>query len=220
MQVVCSPNADLFNPDLPDNLRRDLIELIAATPFVDWHLLTSRIDRFDAVFGERRPENLFLGVRISNQSEAIQALPALLATPVRARYVCVELQSGPIDLTAIPIRACAQIDAAMPEGYINAIGQYAWEMTPISDIRTVPMPAGLDWVICDTDDNGNSDRPSCDRWARDLRDQCLVEGVPFLDRQLGHIRAASSIKRHTSHGAGICQSGRQALIAGATAAVA
>jgi len=42
----------------------------------------------------------------------------------------------------------------------------------------------IDWVICGGE-SGPHARPMNPQWARDLRDQCVAAGVPFLFKQWG-----------------------------------
>lgn len=41
---------------------------------------------------------------------------------------------------------------------------------------------GLDWVICGCE-SGPGARPFDEAWARDLKEQCEVSGVPFFYKQ-------------------------------------
>jgi protein gp37 len=43
---------------------------------------------------------------------------------------------------------------------------------------------GIHWVIVGGE-SGSAHRPMDLRWARDLRDQCRVAGVPFFFKQVG-----------------------------------
>ncbi|MPZ67814.1 MAG: DUF5131 family protein [Pseudonocardiaceae bacterium] len=43
---------------------------------------------------------------------------------------------------------------------------------------------GIDWVIVGGE-SGPDARPMAPRWARDIRDRCLAEGVPFFFKQWG-----------------------------------
>lgn len=51
----------------------------------------------------------------------------------------------------------------------------------------VPNLTGISWVICGGE-SGHGARPLHPHWARSLRDQCAVAGVPFFFKQWGAFR--------------------------------
>lgn len=167
-RVFCSSLADVFDNAVPEHWRWDLFRLIAATPHLDWLLLTKRIgnarDMLNgaaaAVSGEyvgtpswdaNAWPNVWLGATVVNQEEADRDIPKLLAVEARVRFLSIEPMLGPIDLR-IP---------------------YEWPFKP-----------DLHWVICGGE-SGPGARPMHPDWARSLRDQCKAAGVPFMFKQWG-----------------------------------
>lgn len=173
-----------------DDLRRDLFELIDATPYLDWLLLTKRPDNIrrmivphclESVPGHvrqnegdgkviRRRENIWLGTSISLQEHADKQVPELLKCRDLSPclFVSAEPLLGTLDLTSyLPCAACS-----FGNCYEHPIGNQG------------PNRATLDWVIVGGESGPKSRR--CDvQWIRDLRDQCTAAGVPVLIKQLG-----------------------------------
>jgi protein gp37 len=177
-RVFCASLADVFDNQVPDSWRADLFRLIAATPHLDWLLVTKRIgnvpqmvmkantDRFLANegFSHGLPSNVWLGITIVNQEEADRDIPKLLAVPAHVRFLSMEPLLGPVDL--------AQAGAI-------------W-----SDMNGIIKPEfqrpgrHLSWVIVGGE-SGTKARPMHAEWARSVRDQCEVARVPFLFKQWG-----------------------------------
>lgn len=118
-RVFCASLADVFDNEVDPQWRADLLELIDATPNLDWLLLTKRIGNVvrlltdlrdsepsDVRWGRlnawlehgRPPENVWLGATICNQAEADRDIPKLLATPAAVRFVSIEPMLGPVDV--------------------------------------------------------------------------------------------------------------------------
>lgn len=112
------------------------------------------------------PENLWLGVTAENQRCVEKRVGILVQTPASVHFVSCEPLLGPVNLRAIGGEA-QHLDALEGIWYDTARGAYA-----------------LDWVLCGGE-SGPGARPMHPQWARDLRDQCLRAGVPFLFKQWG-----------------------------------
>lgn len=195
-QVTVNPMSDLFHPDVPDTFldevfavmalaqqhvfkvltkrpermlayasqlegRRDLIRqamqriTIWMPPSERAHLLP--VDRFAPTGGL---PNVWLGVSVEDQSSADQRVPLLLQTPAAVRWVCAEPLLGMVDLTRF-------LRTRLREG----------------DPHDVIVPA-LDWVVVGGE-TGHDARAMNPEWVRELRDQCVSTGVPFLFKQWG-----------------------------------
>ncbi|WP_454908418.1 phage Gp37/Gp68 family protein [Variovorax gossypii] len=176
-RVFCASLADVFDNAVDPEWRRDLFALIAATPNLDWLLLTKRIGNaegmiaralceHDVVGGpEQLPEwpwpNVWLGATVINQAEADRDIPKLLAVPAAKRFLSMEPLLGPVYLDPrliTPLEGCSQ------EGH-----------------------RFIDWVIVGGE-SGPDARPMHPDWARSLRDQCAAASVPFLFKQHGEWR--------------------------------
>lgn len=163
-RVFCASLADVFDNAVDPQWRADLFALIAATPNLDWLLLTKRIGNvgnmlpvpFD--FAKQYP-NVWLGATITSQAEADRDIPKLLALDARVRFLSMEPLLGPVDLTSVMVA--------------NRVMR-----------NMVPAIQRLDWVIVGGESAAGA-RPMHPDWARGLRDQCAAAGVPFLFKQWG-----------------------------------
>lgn len=101
-RVFCASMADVFenrNDLIPHRLR--LLELIDATPHLDWLLLTKRIHlvRKQLPKGYELPSNVWLGATVENQTAAGKRLKYLLEfTTPSVRFLSCEPLLGPLDL--------------------------------------------------------------------------------------------------------------------------
>ncbi len=187
-RVFCASLADVFDNAVPPEWRRDLFDLIAKTPHLDWLLLTKRIGNVnqmakdalvaslhDTVDGPpRMPPNVWIGATICNQPEADRDIPKLLAVPAAKRFLSMEPLLGPVDLRKITVRS-----GATPTALSISLGDYVQPLT--GNFTDSPR---IDWVIVGGE-SGHHARPMHPDWARSLRDQCQAAGVPFLFKQWG-----------------------------------
>jgi len=181
-RVFCASLADVFDNEVDPTWRVDLFRLIAATPNLDWLLLTKRIGNAWPMMlevarrcggGEQPLDNVWLGATIVDQAEADRDIPKLLAVPARVRFLSMEPLLGPVDLTNIQTRVGAGIDV---------FSALEYDGDPDDDVEFGT--ATLDWVIVGGE-SGPKARPMHPDWARSLRDQCAAAGVPFLFKQWG-----------------------------------
>lgn len=164
-RVFCASMADVFEdrPDLVPHRER-LYALIDQTPWLDWLLLTKRINNVRRLAPSRwraegLPFNVWLGTTAETQKHAEQRIPILLAIPAVVRFVSVEPMLGALDLRAY-------LDRGHESG-----GPAGWIAEP-----------SLDWVISGSE-SGHRPRPCSLDWVRTLRDQCVAGGTPFFWKQ-------------------------------------
>lgn len=183
-RVFCASLADVFDNEVPQEWRYDLFNLILSTPNLDWLLVTKRIGNVQRMLNETLPESIkalpaghplawpwphvWLGITVVNQAEADRDIPKLLEVDASVRFLSMEPLLGAIDLSRV----------MLPDG--DSLGQ---------GLFSHGAGAGIDWVIVGGE-SGPESRPMHPDWARSLRDQCQVAGVPFLFKQWGE---------HTSH---------------------
>jgi protein gp37 len=188
-RVFCASMADVFDNEVDPTWRSDLFKLIAATPNLDWLLLTKRIGNAARMIDEARgpdpvlsgkpwpfPQtprgplaNVWLGATVVTQSEADRDVTKLLTTPAARRFVSIEPMLGPVDLTNV---APPTVEGREYHG-IDAL-------TPFNrSLRGV-----LDWVIVGGE-SGAGARPMVLGWAKDIVRQCQNAGVPVLVKQIG-----------------------------------
>jgi protein gp37 len=173
-RVFCASLADVFDnhASILPQWRADLWSLIAATPHLDWLLLTKRPQNIAKMlpptWGDGWP-NVWLGTTVENQTEANRRIPYLLNTPARVRFLSCEPLLGPVDLTQIKCPFHGEVCAVT--GYLGngMYGDYGPK---------------LDMVICGGE-SGPGARPMHPDWARSLRDQCAWDSVPFFFKQWG-----------------------------------
>jgi protein gp37 len=159
-RVFCASMADVFEDrrDL-DESRARLWPLIAATPQLDWLLLTKRPQNVSglAPFGEDWPNNVWLGTTAENQRWLDKRMRELAGAKARVLFLSCEPLIGPLDLTP----------------WINAARRGEQRM--------------VDWVIAGGE-SGHHARPMNPEWLRSLRDQCVGSGIRFHFKQYGNWR--------------------------------
>lgn len=201
-RVFCASLADVFDNEVPVQWRRDLFDLIAATPNLDWLLLTKRIGNAQRLHAEAYldsarpwPENVWLGATIVDPEEAARDIHKLLAVPARMRFLSMEPLLGAVNLRSLEVGE-GELDALKADTWEQEIDRWRdtdedwieqfedWYGVNLSDGLTGPMHATIDWVIVGGE-SGPGARPMHPDWARSLRDQCEAAGVPFLFKQWG-----------------------------------
>lgn len=160
-RVFCASLADVFDnhPSILPEWRADLWALIAATPHLDWMLLTKRPGNIDRMLPHGWVggwPNVWLGCTVVDQAEADRDIPKLLSIPARVRFLSMEPLLGPVDLTR----------------WIGIEGDGA------------SMGFGIDLVIVGGE-SGPGARPMHPDWVHSLRDQCIAAGVAFHFKQWG-----------------------------------
>lgn len=180
-RVFCASLADVFDNAVSDDWRADLFDLIAATPNLDWLLLTKRIGNVETMVPyewtcPKRgwPANVWLGATIVNQEEADRDIAKLLALPAQIRFLSMEPLLGPVNLRSLRIGN-------------QSILHRLWGLHPDHDQLDAlhpALPSRIDWVISGGE-SGPAARALHPDWERSLRDQCQDAGVPFHFKQWG-----------------------------------
>lgn len=160
-RVFCASLADWLDWKAKTQWRADLLNLVAATPWLDWLLLSKRVESWDARMAEtaalsplaerwwrgEAPKNVWLGYSVENQKALNSRAGDALKIPAVVRFISAEPLLGNLDFG----------------GYIPA-----------------------DWVIVGGESGGKA-RPMNPVWAREIRDQCVKQSVPFLFKQWGGV---------------------------------
>lgn len=182
MIFVCA-HGDLFAEGVPDEWINQVFAVMALCPQHTFQVLTKRPERmrdylagrllehrlaaaqvqfeFDIPSPGRWPHmplpNVWLGVSVEDQKRADERIPLLLDTPAAVRWISAEPLLGPVKVSP----------------YLTAFmgGEYRGPR--------------LDWIVAGGE-SGPGARPMHPDWARQLRDQCLAAGVPFLFKQWGN----------------------------------
>jgi protein gp37 len=145
--------------------RVELCQLIEATPWLDWLLLTKRPQNIANMVPDawlKNPlKNVWYGTTCEDQEHAEERVPHLLSVPAAVHFVSYEPALGPVDFTRL--RSRGHITSALgPSGGYPAI----------------------DWLIVGGE-SGPKARPFDVRWARWVREQCESTGTAFFMKQLG-----------------------------------
>lgn len=197
-RVFCASLADVFDNQVPPEWRAELFALIAATPNLDWLLLTKRIGNVATMIeqpGMQKcglPENVWLGATVVTQEEADRDVPKLLELPARVRFLSIEPMLGPINLTSLPAKSkiysgkhhlgdnieCRRHMDAL-RGVIGWVGGVMPHEAP--DEEGLPR---LHWVIAGGE-SGPGARAVSPHWPRWLQKQCADAGVAFHWKQWG-----------------------------------
>lgn len=185
-RVFCASLADVFDNAVDPRWRDDLFVLIAATPNLDWLLLTKRIANVPAMVGTTvgwLPTNVWLGITVVDQAEADRDIAKLLAIPAAKRFLSMEPLLGHVNLQHIPVASgygAGPCSGCGSDVYIDALSG----STFCAGSCDGPRSNGIDWVIVGGE-SGPKARPMHPDWVRSLRDQCGAYGVPFLFKQWG-----------------------------------
>jgi protein gp37 len=176
-RVFCASLADVFDNQVPNEWRSDLWELIAATPKLDWLLLTKRIGNVMSMvpwYSYRGsitpryhfPANVWIGATCANQEEADRDIGKLLRIPARVHFVSFEPLLGPIR----PNRAHVYCPVHDFEGGFCS----GW----------CPEALRISWAIVGGE-SGPRARSMVLGWAKDIVRDCHAAQIPVFCKQLG-----------------------------------
>jgi protein gp37 len=164
---LCDP----FDAEVDRAWRRDLVDLIHATPWLIWLLLTKRPHLAGKYWAELdMPANVWLGTSVENQTMAELRVPQLLEVPAKVRFLSCEPLLGPIDLTAI----------CTGHHFIDALSGHRYHDHDSPTPSETKPCAKIDWVIAGGESGPKARAPHPD-WIRSLARQCI-----WSDERLGH----------------------------------
>lgn len=172
--VFVAPSGDLFHGAVPDHYIDDVFATMALCRGLGhtFLLLTKRPDRmhsyltesnialdvfFDGMEGIPWPlPNVYLGTSVENQTEADRRLPELVKLAAQGWHTWVSMEP--------------QIERV-------EVGTWFWSA------MSKEHKCAIDWLVqgCES---GPHARPFELAWARSVRDQCQVAGVPYYLKQL------------------------------------
>ena len=199
--VFCASLADVFDNAVPTEWRRDLFDLIRATPNLTWLLLTKRPGMIVKLFDEacrlradgtrqtspledarlRWPRNAAIGCTVVNQEEVDRDVPKLLAAKAALKPAFAFLSMEPL-LGEVDLMWPASI---WPAGSARCCNGH--ECGCMGLPTDPPVIYGIDWVITggETDQGGHKARPTHTSQFRAIRDQCAAAGVAYHHKQNG-----------------------------------
>jgi len=189
---------DLFHKDVPDAFRDRAYGVMASNPQHTYLILTKRADRMAAYWAglERDShvltgcpyhnrkafrigsysaycyEKIWHGVTAENQQTADERIPSLLRVPGK-RFVSIEPMLGSIDLRGLGVK-CVDSDSDKACGIPTHNGCMLGNCKAVLGVHAVLLGG----------ESGPNARPMHPEWARSVRDQCAVAGVPFFLKQM------------------------------------
>jgi protein gp37 len=180
-RVFCASLADVFDPEVDQQWREDLWNLIEQTPNLDWLLLTKRPENIEEMLPDRwssfgyyelhntipdqspLPWNVWFGISAEDQNNLVIRWDILASWAAhwcpRILFVSLEPLLGPINIAVID----------------------EWYEREEDNVIDLP---GCDWVIVGGE-SGPHARPMHQDWVRSIRDQCLQRELPFHFKQWG-----------------------------------
>lgn len=197
--VFANSMADWLDDEVPAAWLAHMLETIRLTPNLTWQLLTKRPENFEARVNEAfdhshgdgwqslwtqgdPPENVWIGTTVEDQTRADQRIPALLKIPAKVRYLSCEPLLGPVDLLEVCNGAYFQ----------NPLTGSRWH--DAENGATDREGERIHWVIAGGESGKATDiKPSNPQWFRQLRSQCVANGVPFFFKQWGEWVATDAI---------------------------
>lgn len=202
-RIFVNSMSDLFHAAVSDEYIARVFAVMALAPQHTFQVLTKRPGRMRSLLSSRAFEdwveafvreeyserwtpngyeyrwplpNVWLGVSVESQKWADVRIPQLLATPAAVQFLSCEPLLGPVQLDLIRYfdadSYCRGCSGLLSPKHEPACGTELGEHS------------GIDWVIVGGE-SGSGARPMHPDWARMLRNQCVVAGVPFLFKQWG-----------------------------------
>jgi protein gp37 len=205
--VFVNSMSDLFHDDVPDEFIARVFGVMSRTPQHTFQILTKRHARMRAWMNypgrahglrvtDRWPlPNVWLGVSVEDQKWADIRIRSLVDTPAAVRFLSCEPLLGPVDLSAwMPpgftrwrCQSCLRFYSGPLQETCPGCGRVRyWCGSHTGNGRPGGQPLG--WVIAGGE-SGPGARPMDPAWARGIRDQCAVAGVPFFFKQAGAVLA-------------------------------
>lgn len=158
---------DTFHETVDDEDLNSIMEMTMCCPQHTFIFLTKRPWIMFEYFRDfpYALKNVMLGVSVEDQQTANERIPILLKTPAAKRFISLEPMLGPVDL-------------------MNLVGpgnsRYQCLKAIVNDNDSA-RPA-LNGVILGGE-SGPKARPLDPGWVRQVRDQCLEAGIPFMFKQ-------------------------------------
>ena len=114
-RVFVNSMSDLFHENVPEEFVRSMFAIMADSGKHRFQILTKRAERMMSTllqwerdgmclrsgYGVRLP-NVWLGVSVENQEQAMKRIPYLIETPAAIRWISVEPMLGPVDFFEDP----------------------------------------------------------------------------------------------------------------------
>lgn len=169
-RVFCASLADWLDHEIKIEDLADLLELISRTPNLDWLLLT------------KRPQNFW-----DRLEQVVSYTDCNRDCEFCGRCVAMEwldCEPPPNVWVGATVENQRRADERIPELLKIPARVRFLSCEPLLGAIDMHGGAGINWVICGGE-SGRGARPMNPSWARELRDDCVRAGVPFLFKQWG-----------------------------------
>lgn len=168
-KIFVNSMSDLFHKDIPDDYIRQVFDVMAQTPQHTYQVLTKRPERMMEFVNGYNPENL-----------APHPLPNVwLGTSVENQKAADERIPFLLETpAAVKFLSCEPL-----------LGPLDFRKVPGFNRRDLNLS---NWWIIVGGESGNGARPMEADWARSIRDQCKIAGVPFFFKQWGGVNKATA----------------------------
>ena len=178
-RVFCASLADWLDEEVPTEWLADLLVLIHETPALDWLLLSKRPENWHP-----RMEQAILHLSDKREDKTAQEVKDWLMAWVTEKKPPHNVWIG--TTVEDQLRHHRRMPVFMK---IPAVVRFLSCEPLLGPVKLWPECFRLKegkalWVICGGE-SGPDARPMHPEWARSLRDQCQVAGVPFLFKQWG-----------------------------------
>jgi protein gp37 len=206
--VFVGDMADLFHPNVTDEMLDRIFAVMALRPDCLFLVLTKRPERMREylvkqckahniadcagnISGQRLSfkldgfplPNVWFGVTAESQVAADERVPHLLATPAVRRFVSAEPMLGAINITPYIGHNAHHCRCGWHKTELDG-SWFAGKFTCHKCGDACSTYDALDWVICGGESGPNA-RPMHPDWARSLRDQCAAAGAKFFFKPWG-----------------------------------
>ena len=175
-RVFVNSMSDLFHKDVPEPFVRRCFQVMLDVGRHVYQVLTKRparaanfVKRNADLFPTGLPPHIWIGTSVEDQSVTYR-VRHLLTVQARVRFLSCEPLIGPLDLSDFFGAPVADRDGTRTHG--------GYTFRRPADRRR------LHWVIAGGE-SGPGARRMAPEWARDVRDQCIANGVPFFFKQWG-----------------------------------
>lgn len=194
-RVFVNSMSDLFHADVPGAYIAQVFAVMALASRHTFQVLTKRPGRMKSLLASRDFRiavhdeiegrtarqhsevwplpNVWLGTSVETQKWADVRIQQLIETPASVRFLSCEPLLG-------PVRLCSC------DGADYQVQRHPFLVNPACPLHGQNR---IGWVIVGGE-SGSQARPMHPNWARLLRDQCNLVGVPFLFKQWGEWRRA------------------------------
>jgi protein gp37 len=191
--VFVNSMSDLFHESVTDEQLNQVFDVMAATQYHTYQILTKRPERMlefmatKKLWPQEKLPNVWLGVTVENQRTADQRIPLLLQTPAAVRFLSCEPLLETVNLMPYFVNVRHQQHPTTQERRL--ITEIEGELIDGHELvnfgQTSPKHRKpVDWVIAGGE-SGPKARPCHLPWIQSIVDQCAEAKVPCFVKQTG-----------------------------------